>query len=261
MPLKNIFGKTLLAVIAACSLASPGPAQRRQIRVAAAADLQTAMPEIAKAFEAQTGTRVEFVYGSSGNFFAQIQSGAPLDVFFSADSEYPRKLEESGYAEPQSAVIYGIGGIVLWMPANTNCNPARDAWKCLLEPRVKKIAIANPEHAPYGRAAVAAMRKAGIYDQLKAKLVLGENISQAAQFVQSGNAQAGILAYSLTRSPALSGGKQWEIPRETYPPIEQMAIVLKSAKEESAAKDFVTFVTQGPGRAVLAKFGFQPPPQ
>lgn len=261
MPLKNIFGKALLAVIAACSLASPGPAQRRQIRVAAAADLQTAMPEIAKAFEAQTGTRVELVYGSSGNFFAQIQSGAPLDVFFSADGEYPRKLEESGYAEPQSAVIYGIGGIVLWMPANANCNPARDAWKCLLEPRVKKIAIANPEHAPYGRAAVAAMRKAGIYDQLKAKLVLGENISQAAQFVQSGNAQAGILAYSLTRSPALSGGKQWEIPRETYPPIEQTAIALKSAKEKSAAKDFVTFVTQGPGRAVLAKCGFQPPPQ
>src|SRR5260370_4520991 len=153
MPLKNIFGKTLLAVSAACSLASPGPAQRRQIRVAAAADLQTAMPEIAKAFEAQTGTRVELVYGSSGNFFAQIQSGAPLDVFFSADGEYPRKLEESGYAEPQSAVIYGIGGIVFWMPANANSNPALDACKCLLEPTVKKIAIANPQHAPYGRAA------------------------------------------------------------------------------------------------------------
>jgi molybdate transport system substrate-binding protein len=252
-----ILARVFFAALAACWLLSPCLAQKKQLRVAAAADLQTAMPEIAGAFEAQTGVKVDVVYGSSGNFFAQIQNGAPLDVFFSADSEYPRKLEESGFAEPHSAAIYGIGSIVLWMPTSAGCNPDVDGWKCLWS--VKKIAIANPVHAPYGRAAVAALQKAGIYEQLKAKLVIGENISQAAQFVQSGNAQAGILAYSLTRSAALIGGKQWAIPKDLYPPIEQTVIVLKSSKEKAAAQEFVKFVTQGPGRAVLEKFGFQPP--
>ena len=254
----HILAKVFFAALAACWLLSPCLAEKKQLRVAAAADLQTVMPEIAKAFEAQTGVSAEVVYGSSGNFFAQIQNGAPLDVFFSADSEYPRKLEESGFAEPHSAAIYGIGTIVLWMPASASCNPEVDGWKCLRQSSVKKIAIANPEHAPYGRAAIAALQKAGIYDELKAKLVFGENILQAAQFVQSGNAQAGILANSLTRSSSLSGGKQWAIPKELYPPIEQTVIVLKSAKEKSAAQEFVKFVTQGPGRAVLARFGFQP---
>jgi molybdate transport system substrate-binding protein len=255
----RILERLLLTAAAICWLAPLGFAQRKQIRVAAAADLQTAMPELAKSFEAQTGVSVDVVYGSSGNFFSQIQNGAPLDVFFSADSEYPRELEKSGFAEPHTAAVYAIGSIVLWMPANAACNPEAERWKCLQRSSVKKIAIANPEHAPYGRAAVAALQKAGIYGEVKAKLVLGENISQAAQFVQSGNAQVGILAYSLTRSPALNGGKQWEIPRGSYPPIEQTVIVLAAAKEKAAAQEFAKFVTQGPGRAVLAKFGFQPP--
>lgn len=259
MSLVRIFERLLLAAVAICWLASPGLAQRKQIRVAAAADLQTAMPELAKSFETQTGVSVDVVYGSSGNFFAQIQNGAPLDVFFSADSEYPQKLEKLGFAEPHTTAVYAIGSIVLWMPANAACNPEAEQWKCLQQSSVKKIAIANPEHAPYGRAAIDALKKAGIYDHVKTKLVFGENISQAAQFVQSANAQAGILAYSLTRSPALSGGKQWEIPGELYPPIAQTVIVLKAAKEKAAAQEFVKFVTQGPGRAVLAKFAFQPP--
>jgi molybdate transport system substrate-binding protein len=257
-PARNL-ERLLLTAVAICWLAPLGFAQRKQIRVAAAADLQTAMPELAKLFEAQTGVSVDVVYGSSGNFFSQIQNGAPLDVFFSADSEYPRKLGKSGFAEPHTAVVYAIGSIVLWMPANAACNPEAEQWKCLQQSSVKKIAIANPEHAPYGRAAVEALQKAGIYDEVKAKLVFGENISQAAQFVQSGNAQAGILAYSLTRSPALSGGKLWEIPRESYLPIEQTVIILKAAKEKPAAQEFVKFVTQGSGRTALAKFGFQPP--
>src|SRR5258705_7064525 len=207
MALKRIFRKTSLMIFAAGCLVQANFAQKKTVRVAAAADLQSAMSEIATAFEAQTGTSVEVVYGSSGNFYAQIQNGAPLDVFFSADSEYPRKLEESGFAEPRSAVIYGLGRIVLWMPANASCNPEGEGWKCLVNPDVRKIAIANPEHAPYGRAAVAALRKAGIYDEIRAKLVFGENISQAAQFVESGNAQAAILAYSLISSPGLRGGR------------------------------------------------------
>jgi molybdate transport system substrate-binding protein len=259
MPQKKNFGKALLAVLAASCLASANFAQEKTVRVAAAADLQSAMPEIARAFEAQTGMTVDVAYGSSGNFYAQIQNGAPLDVFFSADNEYPRKLEESGFVEPHSAQIYGIGRLVLWIPAGAKCDPDRDGWKCLQDSSVRKIAIANPAHAPYGRAAVAALQKAGIYDAVKAKFVLGENISQAAQFVQSGNAEAGIIANSLTLSPAMQGGKKWVIPAELYPRIEQTVVVLKSAKEKLAAQGFVKFVTQGPGREILAKYGFEPP--
>ena len=260
MALKKIFGKTFLAIVAASCLAQASFAQKKTVRVAAAADLQRAMPEIAQAFAKQAATSVEVLYGSSGNFYAQIQNGAPLDIFFSADSEFPQKLEESGLAEPHSAVIYAIGKIVLWTAADAGCNPEHAGWKCLLDPAVKRIAIANPAHAPYGRAAVTALQKAGIYDAIKAKLVLGENISQAAQFAQSGNAQAGIIAYSLALSPALQEGKRWIIPAELYPPIEQTVVVLKSAKEKSAAQEFVKFATQGPGREILAKCGFQTPP-
>jgi molybdate transport system substrate-binding protein len=259
IPQRKIFGKALRAVLAASCLASTNFAQKKTVHVAAAADLQSAMPEIARAFEAQTGTTVDVAYGSSGNFYAQIQNGAPLDVFFSADNEYPKKLEESGSAEPRSTQIYGIGRIVLWMPVSAKCNPERDGWQCLQDLAVKKIAIANPAHAPYGRAAVAALQKAGIYDAVKAKLVLGENISQAAQFVQSGNAEAGIIANSLALSPAMHGGRKWVIPAETYPRIEQTVVVLKSAREKLAAQEFVKFVTRGPGREMLAKYGFEQP--
>ena len=257
--LANNVASIALAVLAVCCLASVSIAQKRQIRVAAAADLQTVMPEIAKAFEAQTGTTVDVSYGSSGNFHAQIQNGAPLDVFLSADNEYTKKIEQSGLAEPNSEAIYAVGKIVLWMPSTSPCNQERDRWKCLQEPGVKKIAIANPEHAPYGRAAVAALKSAGIYEQVKEKLVYGENISQAAQFAQSGNAQAAILAYSLAISSALRDGKRWEIPAVLYPRIEQAAVVLKSSGEKASARDFVKFVTQGPGREILAKSGFQLP--
>jgi molybdate transport system substrate-binding protein len=249
----------LLAAMLFC-IASPCAAQKSQIRVAAAADLQTALPEVAAAFEAGTGTHVELVFGSSGNLFAQIQNGAPFSLFFSADSDYPGKLEESGLVLSNTRVIYGQGRLVLWMSPNSTCDPKRETWKCLSDSGVEKIAIANPAHAPYGRAAVASLRAAGLYDRLKNKLVLGENISQAAQFVQSGNAQAGIIAYSLALSPAMRNGKWWEVPTELYPPIEQSAVILKSAKNQRAAREFLTFVTQGSGRAVLERYGFLAPP-
>jgi len=261
MALKKIFGQSLLAIFVVSCFAAANFAQQKTVRVAAAADLRTAMPEIARAFEKQAGTSVEVSYGSSGNFYAQIQNGAPVDVFFSADNEYPKRLEESGFVEPHSSVVYAIGKIVLWIATDTGCNQQRAGWNCLLDPAVKRIAIANPAHAPYGRAAAAALQKAGIYEAIKAKLVLGENISQAAQFVQSGNAQAGIIAYSLALSPSLPGGRQWIIPAEMYPRIEQAVVVLKSAKDKSPAQEFVKFATQGPGREILAKYGFQPPAQ
>jgi len=259
MPAGKTFLQAITALVALLCIAAPAFPQTKQIRVAAASDLQTAMPEIARAFESETGIQVELIFGSSGNFFTQIQNGAPFDLFFSADSEFPARLMQSGRAEARGASVYAIGRLILWMPPGATCNPQAEKWNCLLKPQVSRIAIANPAHAPYGRAAISALQSAHIYEQIRAKFVLGENISQAAQFVQSGNAQAGILAYSQAVSPAMRDGKPWEIPSDTYPPIEQTVVLLKAAKEKSAARDFVLFVTEGAGRVALEKFGFRPP--
>lgn len=233
-----------------------GGARAQEVRVAAAADLQYAMQDVAAQFEKQTGRKVDVTYGSSGNFFSQMQNGAPFDVFFSADIEYPRKLESAGLAEPGTLYKYAVGRIAVWMPADAKVDVSSQGWKALLDASVQKIAIANPEHAPYGRAAVAALHNARIYEQVKGKLVYGENISQAAQFVQSGNAQAGIVAMSLAVSPGMKDGKRWEVPADMHPPIEQAAIVLKSAKNKESAKAFLEFVKSEAGRATLAKYGF-----
>jgi len=235
---------------------APARAQGKEIRIAAAADLQFAMQDLAAEFEKNTGTKVDVSYGSSGNFFSQLQNGAPFDLFFSADIQYPRKLELAGFAEPETLYEYAVGRIAIWMPADASVDLDRQGWNALLDPSVQKISIANPEHAPYGRAAVAALRKAGLYERVKPKLVYGENISQAAQFVQSGNAQAGIVALSLAVSPGMKSGKRWEIPADMHPPIEQAAIVMKSAKNKAGAKAFLEFLKGPSGRATLAKYGF-----
>jgi molybdate transport system substrate-binding protein len=244
------------ALILAVAVIGPARAQKQEVRVAAAADLQFAMTDLAQQYEKQTGNKVNSTYGSSGNFFSQLQNGAPFDVFFSADIDYPRKLEAAGLAEPGTLSEYAVGRIAIWMPADSQVDVAKQGWTALLNASVQKIAIANPEHAPYGRAAVAALRKAGIYERVAAKLVYGENISQAAQFVQSGNAQAGIVALSLATSPAMKDGKLWEIPPDMHPPIQQAAIVLKGAKNREAAQAFLTFVKSDAGRATLVKYGF-----
>ena len=231
-------------------------AQGKEVRIAAAADLKFAMGELSGRFERQTGTKVNVTYGSSGNFFSQIQNGAPFDLFFSADIEYPRKLEAAGLAEPGTLYEYAIGRLVIWTPADAKVDVAKEGWKSLLDASVEKVAIANPEHAPYGRAAIAALQRAGIYEQVKSKLVYGENISQAAQFVQSGSAQAGIIAMSLAVSPAMRDGKRWDIPAEMHPALEQGAIVLKDPKNKDAAQTFLEFVKSASSRAIFAKYGF-----
>jgi molybdate transport system substrate-binding protein len=229
------------------------------VRVAAAADLQFALQELALQFEKTAHTHIAVSYGSSGNFYAQLQNGAPFDLFFSADMEYAKRLDAAGLAEPGTLSKYALGKLVLWTPADAAVDITRDGWRALLDPRVAKIAIANPEHAPYGRAAVAALHSAGIYDQVKSKLVYGENISQAAQFVQSGNAQAGLVALSLALAPAMKDGKRWEVPAGAYPPIEQGAIVMKSASDKAAARAFLDFVLSPAGRDTLRKYGFSFP--
>ena len=248
-----------LALSFSCT-SRPLRAQKREVRIAAAADLQFGMSDLAHQFEKSTGDVLHVTYGSSGNFFSQLQNGAPFDLFFSADIDYPNKLQSAGLAEPGSIFTYAIGRIVIWAPADSKLEVADQHWNALLDAGVNKIAIANPEHAPYGRAAVAAMQAAGIYDRVKVKLVFGENISQAAQFVQSSNAQAGIVALSLATSPAMKDGKRWEIPAATYPPIEQAVVMLKNAKDKDAARAFLEFVKSEPGRATLTKYGFALPP-
>ena len=231
-------------------------AQAQEIHVAAAADLKFALDELDAQYEKQTGKKIDVSYGSSGNFFAQIQNGAPFDLLLSADIEYPRKLEAAGLAEPGTLYEYAVGRIVIWMPADAHADLAKLGWKALLQPGVERIAIANPEHAPYGRAAVAALRNAGVYEQVRRRLVYGENIAQAAQFVASGSAQAGILALSLAVSPPMRGGKRWEIPADMHPPIEQGAIILKSAKDKEGARAFLAFLKSDAGRKVLESYGF-----
>jgi molybdate transport system substrate-binding protein len=251
------FGSTFLTIAVMFSTAIDARAQ--EIRVAAAADLNFALSELAGKYEQQTGTKVIVTYGSSGNFFAQLQNGAPFDLFFSADIEYPRKLEAAGLVEPGTLYKYARGRIVIWTRAGANLDAAKQGWNLLLDTGVQKIAIANPDHAPYGRAAVAALQKAGIYEQVKSKLVYGENISQAAQFVQSGNAQAGIVALSLAILPGMRDGERWEIPADMHPAIEQGAIILRRAKNIAQARAFLQFVKSADARATLEKFGFTVP--
>jgi molybdate transport system substrate-binding protein len=227
--------------------------------VAAAADLKFALDELGATYKKQTGRGIEVSYGSSGNFFAQIQNGAPFDVFLSADIDYPRKLDAAGLTEPGTLYQYAVGRIVIWMPADSRIDLAKLGWKALLDPGIQKIAIANPEHAPYGRAAEAALRGAGVYEQVRSKLVYGENIAQAAQFVASGNAQAGILALSLAISPPMKQGKRWDIPATSYPPIEQAGVILKRAADKDGARAFLSFLKSAEARKILESYGFSPP--
>lgn len=243
--------------------ADPPQAAKRpcgEITVAAAADLTYAMNEIAGNFEKETGCSVKLSYGSSGNFLTQTENGAPFDVFFSADIAYPKKLETEGLAAPGSTYLYAVGKIVLWTRKDSKLDLATGL-NALRDPSVKKIAIANPAHAPYGRAAEEALRKAGVYDAVKDRLVLGENISQAAAFVQSGNAEAGIIALSLAASPPMKDdGRYEEIPQDLYAPIDQGTVVLRAAPNPRGARMFLDFIKIPASAKIFERFGFTLPP-
>ncbi len=231
-----------------------------EITVAAASDLNFAFKELIASFEQKTGEHVKLSLGSSGNFFSQIQNGAPYDLYFSADIRYPQKLIEGGQAVGESLYRYAIGRIVVWVPAGSALKVEEKGLQSLLDPAVKKIAIANPKHAPYGRAAVSAMEREKIYDSVKDKLVLGENISQAAQFVESGAADLGIIALSLALAPPMkAAGRYWEIPAEVHPPIEQGAVIVKSSTHQEAARRFMEFMQGKQGQEILKRYGFTLP--
>ena len=239
----------------------PQPAQKPcgVITIAAASDLSEAMKEIAGNYEKATGCAVRVSTGSSGNFLSQIENGAPFDVFFSADIAYPKKLEAEGFAAPGSTVLYAVGKIVLWVRRDSRLD-INQGLAVLRDHSVRKIAIANPQHAPYGRAAEQALRAAGLYEAVKDRLVLGENISQAAQFAESGNADAGILALSLAQSPPLkSEGHYSPVPEHLYTPIQQGAVVLRAAPNAQGARAFLDYVQTPAVAALLERYGFALP--
>lgn len=225
-----------------------------KITIAAAADLKFALDEIVVLFgKAHPADRVETIYGSSGKFQTQIRQGAPFDLYFSADIAYPRKLKEEGFAGSE-VQPYAVGRIVLW-------SPSRDAGRMTLadlaDPTIQKIAIANPKHAPYGKRAEEALKAAGVWEEVEAKLVYGENVAQAAQFVQTGNAQAGIVALSLALSPELAKqGSYALIPDKLHQPLEQGFIVTKRAAGNPLAQAFARFMAGQEARAIMSRYGF-----
>ncbi len=235
-------------------------ARADELTVAAAADLNYALKDLADRYTKSTGSEVKLSFGSSGNLFSQIQNGAPFDLFFSADRSYPQKLFDAGRVDAASLHTYAVGHLVLWVPNSSPLDPQKLKMNLLTDPRVQRIAIANPQHAPYGRAAMAALEHFGLKDKVAAKLVLGENISQGAQFVQSGNAQAGLIALSLALSPAMkTAGHYWELPPDAYPEMQQVAAIVTVSKHKLAAQAFLNYVLSPEGRDILQQYGFRTP--
>lgn len=244
-------------------LLAPGPARAAPgtVTVAAAADLRFALDELLVSFRAaHPEIAVTVSYGSSGTFATQLQQGAPYDLFLSADLAYPKELEARGLVLPGSVFAYAVGRLVVWVPNASRLDVTGLGLAVLKDPGIEHVAIANPAHAPYGRAAEAALRAGGLYDAVQAKLVLGENIAQTAQFVQTGAADVGILALSLALAPPMAAaGRYAEVPLSAYPALEQGGCVLKSAQDVAAAQILVAWFTGPQGSAVLQKYGFSLP--
>src|SRR5579884_472542 len=222
---------------------------------AAAADLNAPLTEIANNFQKATGNVVRLSFGASGNLTTQIENGAPFDLFLSADVGYPERLLKENLAEPQSLTRYAVGALVLWVPEDSVLDVERAGMQVLLNPVVKRIAIANPQHAPYGAAAVTALKHFNLYDRVEKRLVLGESVSQAAQFAESGNAQVGMIA--LAGAVALGHkGRYWIVPQDAYPAIEQGAVITTHSKNKELAQKFLEFLRTPDSVAVLKRYGF-----
>ena len=243
-----------LCALCACSGFS---LQAQSIRIAAASDLRWALEEVGTAFQREHPGKIEVTYGSSGNFHSQLMNKAPFDLFLSADVSYPKDLTQRGLGVKDSLFVYGTGRVVLWVPKASPIAVEQLGLGALQHPSVKKIAMANPKHAPYGRAAEAVLKKAGLLDGLKSKLVLGENISQTAQFVQVGAADIGFIALSLVMAgPMKDQGRWWLIPSEDHPIIEQGGVVLSWAEDPALARAFRNFLVSPEGNQIMKKYGF-----
>ena len=233
----------------------------KPLLIAAAADLKFALDDVLAEFrKTHPEHDAKPTYGSSGTLFAQIDNGAPFDIFFSADVKFPRQLIERGKAEKDTLFSYAIGHLVVWVPKDSKLDVAQLGIRALLDPGVRKIAIANPDVAPYGAAAVAALKKIGVHEAVSAKLVLGENVAQAAQFVQSGAAEAGVLSLSLALAPKMKdAGRWWEVPAEAFPQLEQAAVICRGAANREGAALLSDFLRAPAGRDILRRYGFALP--
>ncbi len=249
-------------------------AAQSKLTVAAAANLQPAISEIADKFEKQTGVQVSLVFGSSGNLATQIEHGAPFDLFFSADMSYPERLANSGFGNRDSLRKYAAGKLVLWGKYGTVIDFTQPAEKTLLSGSVRKIAIPNPAHAPYGVAAVAYLKQlcpaapdakpsapnpllAGVCPQIADKLVLGEDVAQTAQFVLSGNAEVGIIPLALALAPQMAAGKYYFL--KDAPPVQQGAIIVSKSPNKAAAARFLEFMNSADATSVLRHYGYEVP--
>ncbi len=258
--LRNRLRHLAAVVLLGVCLAAATARAAESVSVAAAADLAYCLEDVNAAFKkAHPGADLKVSSGSSGNFTTQIKNGAPFEVFLSADVSYPRELIKAGLADESTLFIYAVGRIVLWTstPDKVDVTKGFDLLRDASGP-VKKLAVANPDHAPYGRAAKEALQHEKLWDAVQPRIVLGENIAQTAQFVETGNADAGFVALSLVLSPKLSKvGKWWEIPADTYNKLEQGAVLTKAGTNNPLAKAYIDFLKTDEARAIFDKYGFK----
>jgi molybdate transport system substrate-binding protein len=253
-------GFCVMVCVTLAAVFSPALSAQRPPVVAAAADLNVALTEIAGRFTRDTGLRIETVFGSSGTLTRQIQDGAPFELFLSADETFVETLAAAGLTRGRGT-LYGVGRIVLFAPTGSPLDPGQGLAglaRLVASGGVRRFAIANPEHAPYGRAAEAALRTQGLWTALQPHLVLGENVAQAAQFATSGNAAGGIIAYSLALAPNLQGrGRYALIPASAHPPLRQRMVL--TARAGPVAARFYDYLQTPAARAVLERYGFVVP--
>lgn len=249
-----VFLVALLCAISACKDKPSNTSSSQELTVAAASDLTPAFEELGREFESAHKTKVVFVFGSTGLLTKQIENGAPMDLFVAANVSYVEQLEKEGLIIPDSKTIYARGRITLWTPADSNLRLL--GIEDLARPEVQRVAIANPDHAPYGLAARQALETAGIWERIRPKLVYGDNIRQTLQYAETGNVEVAIVALSLSTQ---SRGRWTLIPEDLHKPIDQGMAIIKTTKNESAARAFAAFVNGPQGRAIMQKYGFSFP--
>jgi molybdate transport system substrate-binding protein len=254
-------GALLLGCVLAWGIPCRAQPKPVQVAIAAAGDLRGALDELKTRFEAgRPDIQLQLSYGASGSLTAQILQGAPFDLFLSADEGFPAQLQKAGLVGPPGPFAYATGSLTLWLRKDLGLDPARDGWQVLFSPNLRKIATANPIVAPYGRAAEAALRHAGIYDRVKPRLVFADNIAQAAQFLQAGSAEAGLVSTTQANNPVLrQAGLLWTVPADAHPPLRQAGAILRRSLCPDQAQAFRAFLTGPEGQAVLARHGYSRP--
>jgi molybdate transport system substrate-binding protein len=253
-----VFRRTLLLIVLTLAALHGNAQESGTLKIAAAADMKPVLPTLIHQFEQQTHKKVEASYASSATLATQIINGGPFGLFLAADLSFPQKVIAAGLGDSAEPVPYARGTLVLWARNNSPIQPL--SMNSLRNPSLKTVAVANPEHAPYGRAAKAAIEKLGLTATLQSKLVVAENIAQTAQYADSGNAEVGFLSLTSALTPRLiSDGKYVAVPENSYPPLLQGAVVIKNTPGAGEAHQFLDFLLSAPIRKQLAERGLKAP--